>query len=179
MRWARVGALAVDDHRAGQHQAAHAGAGHRGEQHRGAEVVAADVLGQVVEVDAQADHRGLVHDRVDAAQRGARPRAGSRRSPTGTRESCTIRRRRAAVRGRMPAVEDGHLVPGRDQGRGDMGADESGPAGHEDMGHGLDRRLLPAVAGRAAPVRQRFVRICGTSAFGKTVRSGGHRPGRG
>ncbi len=44
--------------------------GHFGEEHCGAEVVAADVLGQVVEVHAEPDHGRLVHDHVDAGQGG-------------------------------------------------------------------------------------------------------------
>ena len=37
------------------------------EQRRGAEVVLGDVVGDVGEVDAESDHRGLVAHRVDAA----------------------------------------------------------------------------------------------------------------
>ena len=44
------------------------------EQHRRAEVVVADVVADVVEVDAEADHRRLVADRVDAGER--RPHGG-------------------------------------------------------------------------------------------------------
>ena len=88
--------------------------GERAQQHRGAEVVVGDVVGDVAEVDAEADHRRLVADRVDArdrardrvrvahvaldrarragrgspAARGARP-AGARRAraPRGPRSS--------------------------------------------------------------------------------------------
>ena len=53
---------------------------HRGEQHGGAEVVVADVVGRVGGVHTVPDHRGLVADDVDTAQR-ARNASGSRTSP--------------------------------------------------------------------------------------------------
>ena len=93
---ARVGALAVDDHRRGQHQPADARPGHRGKQDRGPQVVAARIQRRVVEVDAEPDHRRQVADRADAAQRRRRPspRRGRRRARTRSRD----RRRTAGGR---------------------------------------------------------------------------------
>nr|BFE70066.1 hypothetical protein GCM10020092_033670 [Actinoplanes digitatis] len=132
---AGVRAFAVHDHRAGQHESVHTGPGHLGEQHGGAEIVAADVLRQIVEVDAHADHGRLVHDRLDAAQRvgdrGPVPDIGPVH-----RSTVDGVRRRGGVCGGMADVEDADLVPGVLEGGGHVGADETGAAGHEYVGHG-------------------------------------------
>ena len=83
---AGVGALAVDDHRAGEDQPTDAGPRHPGQQDGGPEVVVPGVGGQVVEVDAEADHRRLVRDRVDAVERAVDgDRRRGRRRPGGRR----------------------------------------------------------------------------------------------
>ena len=65
---ARVAALAVDHHRAGQDERIDTALVHRGEERRGAEVVVAGVQRQVGHRDAGADHRRLVADHVDAVE---------------------------------------------------------------------------------------------------------------
>ena len=114
-RRAQVAALAVDDHAAGEDQrAAEVGARQRREQPRGAEVVGGDVVGDLGEVEAEADHRRLVADRVDPLDRGRRDggvgevaldQLGGRVQVVGP----------ARVGGRMEAVEDPDLAPLGDQ----------------------------------------------------------------
>lgn len=66
---ATVATLPVHDHGPGQDQCSYAGAVHRREQHGGPQVVAAHVLGSVVQVQPQTHHRGLVTHHVHALQR--------------------------------------------------------------------------------------------------------------
>jgi hypothetical protein len=61
--------------------AAEAGAGESAQQHRGSEVVVRDVVGDVGEVDTQADHRREMADVADALDCRA-GRLGARRSPS-------------------------------------------------------------------------------------------------
>ena len=62
--------------------AGEAARGERAQQHRGAEVVVGDVVGDVAEVDAEADHRRLVADRGHAVDGARATTSGSRTSPS-------------------------------------------------------------------------------------------------
>ena len=100
---------------------------------RGAEVVVGDVVGDVAEVDAEADHRRLVADRGHAVERAgervgiahvALDELGARVEVVGP----------LAVRGFEQQVEHPHLVALLEQGVDDVRADEAGAAGDEDHG---------------------------------------------
>ncbi|BBH67815.1 hypothetical protein ACTI_45000 [Actinoplanes sp. OR16] len=62
------------------------------------------------------------------------------------------------MRGRMTAIQNCHVVIRGEQGGGHVRADESGAAGHENMGHGGTVGTPRPIAQRPAPIRQRFVR---------------------
>ena len=136
MLGAAVAALAVDDHARGQHErAVEAARGERAQQLRRPEVVVGDVVGDVAEVDAEADHRRLVADRGDAFQRAlehvavahvALDELGALVEVVGP----------LAVRGLEQQVEDPHVVTLLEQGVDDVGADEAGAAGDEDHRRG-------------------------------------------
>ncbi len=88
--------------------------GQGGEQSGGAEVVGGDVVADLGEVEAEADHRRLVADRVDPLDRGrgdggvgevALDQLGGRVQVVGA----------PRVGGGMEAVEDAHLVPFGDE----------------------------------------------------------------
>jgi hypothetical protein len=154
---AAVRALAVHHHRRGQHQAVDSGPGGRGEQHRGAEVVVPDVLGKVVEVHPHADHRGLVHDGVHTAQRVGH-RGGIAQVCAAHRRAGHLVGQRIPVRGRQSGVQNGHPVTGVGQHGGHVRTDETGAAGHEDMGHAAHGRPPGGPARRVPVNRQGSVR---------------------
>ena len=133
MLGAPVTALAVDHHRAGEHQPPDPGAVHRREQHGGAEVVVPDVGRQVLQVDAEPDHRRLVADGVNAVQGGAGQFPDVGLGPLGA----GVERIRpvAGVDGRQQGIEHPHLMAAIQQGRRDVSADEARTAGQEDA-HG-------------------------------------------
>ena len=114
---AGVGALAVDDHGAGQDEPADADPGHRGEQDGRAEVVAADVLGQVGEVHAHAHHGRVVHDRVDPGD-GPADRVGVAQVADGDRYTEVHGGRCIAMCGGVQAVQHAYVVAGRGERRG-------------------------------------------------------------
>ena len=121
---APVATLAVDDHAARQHEAA-------GEAARRSAPAAPRCRGRcgprsgdVVEVDAEPDHRGLVADRVDAA----RPRDGDGGRDVAHEQlgaADEVRARRRAPREQR--VDGTHLVAVREEGVDDVGADEPAP----------------------------------------------------
>ncbi len=135
---ARVGALAVDHHRRSQHEPADARPAHGGQQDRRAEVIAACVLRRVVEVDAEADHRGQVADGADAAQRAC-DRGGVADVAVDELEAGIGAERRDAARvdAGEQRVQYPHLMPRGRKGHGHVGSDEAGAAGqqyaHEPM----------------------------------------------
>jgi hypothetical protein len=131
---ARVAALAVDDHARGEHEPARESApGERPQQLGGRQVVVRHVGGQVVQVDAEAHHRGLVRDVVDAVgdALGDRGVAQVALDPLGRRVE--VVRPRAVRRGQQ-RVDRADGVPGGEQLVDDVRADEPGAAGHEDHG---------------------------------------------
>jgi hypothetical protein len=92
-------------------------------------------------VHAHADHGGLVHDRVDAGQgriHGGRLAyvANVDRHAVDLVDGCGAR----AVRRRVQAVEDAHVVPGIGERRYDVCADESRAAGDQNS-HGGEPRV--------------------------------------
>ena len=89
------------------------------------------VVGDVGEVDAEADHGRLVADRRDALDRARRPRPGRGRRPRSARRAVEVVRP-LAVGGRAERVEHADLGPAREQRVDDVGADEAGAAGDED-----------------------------------------------
>ena len=123
MLGAAVGALAVDDHRRGEHQPGRSASRHRGEQHRCSQVVVADVRRQVLQVDTESHHGGLVADGVDPGERGV---AGGGVADVALDEL----RAEGQVDGRC-TVEHADVVPGGEQRLRDVGAHEPCSAGHE------------------------------------------------
>ena len=118
--------LAVHDHAARQHQPApERPAPQRPQERRRADAVGRDVAGDVVEVDAQADHRRLVADRVDAVDRGLH------RLDVGDVGEPDVDRRQA--RRRRDAIEDPDVGTAGDQLLDDVRADEAGAAGDENL----------------------------------------------
>ncbi len=98
---------------------------HGAQQDRRPGVVVVDVVGHVVEVDAEADLRGLVGDRVDAAHRIG--------DGGGIAHVARAPLRPGIVDGAgLPEVEDAHLRARVEQRLDDVGADEAGAAGDED-----------------------------------------------
>ncbi len=100
------------------------------EQHRAPEVVVVHIVGDVVEIDTEADHRGLMGDGVDAGDGCLdRGRVGDvapdilrrRITPLGPRP----------VRSRKQHVEHPDLVTVVHEGVDDVRSDEAGAAGHE------------------------------------------------
>lgn len=89
---------------------------------RTSQIVAAYVVGRVGEVLAEADHRGLVADGVDAPQG-----VGDGRSVTGVRVPPVHPGRdprHGAVGGGQLRVEDAHRVPGAGESGDGVRADE-------------------------------------------------------
>ena len=91
------------------------------------------VGGQVVEVDAEADHRRLVRHVLDAVgdARGDRGIAEVALDPLGG--GVEVVRPRAVRRGQQ-RVDRADAMPGGEQLVDDVRADEPGAAGHEDHG---------------------------------------------
>ncbi len=156
---AAVAALAIHDHAAGEDEGpAKSRPGGRREQFGGAEAVVGDVVGQVAEVGAEADHRGLVADGVGVVQRRgdrvrvadvAEDRLGGRVQVVGL----------AGVGCRQQRVEHADVVAAGDEQVDDVRADEAGAAGDED--HGRTVRISVPVeyarrppASRTTPSRQ-------------------------
>jgi hypothetical protein len=83
------------------------------QQHRGAEIIVGGVVDDVEEVDAEADHPGLVADVVDAAQ--------GRCDGLGIPDV-----------GALSRVEHARVVPGGVERLDDVRADEAGASGDED-----------------------------------------------
>lgn len=150
---AGVPALSVDHHRPGEDQLPDPGRGHLRQQHRRPEVVAADVLGGVREVLAQADHRRLVAHRVHPAQRRPYrtgvPYVGPDELPIGQRRS-------VRVGGGEQGVEDEGVVPAGTEGGDDVGADEPGSSGDE-YAHAPDATQCGSSWGSATRARKTSV----------------------
>ena len=149
---AGVAALAVDDHAGGEHQpAGEAARGKRLEQDGGAEVVVADVVGDVLEVAAEADHRRLVTHRGHARHRagdGVRV-AEVALDPLGAGVQVVGP---LAMRVGQQHVEHADFVAAVEQRVDDVRADEAGAAGHEDRalhGAGPYRRHWSVMAAGA------------------------------
>ena len=106
-------------------------AGERAQQLRRREVVVADVLRQVAEVDADADHRRLVRDGAGAGDRAGRD---VRVAQVALDPLRAVRRSLGAlaVRRGQQRVDDPHGMAGGQQALDDVRADEAGAAGHED-----------------------------------------------
>jgi hypothetical protein len=141
---ARVGALAVDDHRRGEHEPAGSRAGHRRQQDRGPQVVASGVERGVVEVDAKPDHGREVADRADAVQRRV-DRLGVANVAMNELEAGIAAERRDAVGvgARQQRVKHTDLVTCAHERLDHAGPDKAGAAGHQ-YSHGL--RLGAATA---------------------------------
>ena len=121
----------------GEHEpAGEAPARERAQQHGGAQVVVRDVVGDVAEVDAQADHRRLVADRVDAARARRSTASGVAHVASGPRSTPSDVVRPPARRRVGECVEHAHPCPSGDERVDDVRADEAGSAGDEDhAGH--------------------------------------------
>jgi hypothetical protein len=133
--------LAVHDHRRRQDQTSDAGRGHGAQQDRRAEVVVGDEVGQVAEVDAETDHRGLVQHRVDARQ--AAGHQGAVADVTGDELYPRVRWRWVPRPGRrQERVECADLDAFVEQRGADGGADEACPSGDEDPGQESHRRAM-------------------------------------
>ncbi len=95
-----------------------------------------DVARDVVEIDAETDHRRLVGDGRDPAD-GAGNRG--RVAKIGADDLDTVRKDDGGVRGLM--VDDPHRPAGREHGSDDVGSDEAEAArdqhGASGAGHGL------------------------------------------
>ena len=137
---ASVATLAVHDHRARQHQPPHPGPAHRGQQHRGAEVVGRRVRRQVVEVDPEPDHRGLVADRVHTGQ----CTGDSVRVPHVRDHQVDAGRqlRRHSMHRRQQRVQHPDAVPGGEQPLDHMRPDEPRSPRHQNP-HGPTLRPQP------------------------------------
>ena len=142
----------------------------------------ADVERQVLQVDAEADHRGLVADGVDAVERGVTA-AASRTSPC-TRSARASRARRPAVRrARRAAARRARAPRGRlgQQRVHDVRADEAGSAGDEDA-HPPDASARTAGPARRpssrAPRRRPASRTTSRRSRGSSAPSDGARRGR-
>ena len=131
---APVAALPVDDHAAGQDQpAAEARRGERAQQHRGAEVVVADVLGRCRACPTpEPDHRRLVADGVDSAQRRADDVGDRATSPVDELGVGVEVVRRGGVRRRQQQVQHAHSVARVHERVDDVRADEPGASGDEN-----------------------------------------------
>jgi hypothetical protein len=129
---AGVAALAVDHHAGGQDErACEVAVGERSEQLSGGQVVVGNVVGDVAEVRAEADHRRLVADRVDPVDRGAGDVGVAQ---VGMDELGGLRETRwdAVVGAGQQRVDDPDLVTTRDKRVGDVRSDEAGAARDED-----------------------------------------------
>ncbi|GAB3898907.1 hypothetical protein GCM10027612_57920 [Microbispora bryophytorum subsp. camponoti] len=114
-----VDALAVDHHGRRQDQPGDPAPRHRGEQHRGPERVDRHVVGEVLDVDAEADLGRLVHDGVGAVQ--------------GALDGVLVPHVTGSDVRAAAQVEAPHLVPGVAQQPGDVSPDETGRAGDHDL----------------------------------------------
>ena len=125
-----VAALAVHDHARRQHEAPRERPGGECPQQDGrAGVVVADIVGDVEEIVAEADHSGLVADALDADES---PLDGRRVADVALDE-VRLRRKIAGDRGvGQERVEHPHLASFGEQGVDDMRADEAGPTRDED-----------------------------------------------
>ncbi len=92
---------------------------------------------QVLQVDAEPDHRRLVADDVHAVEDARRQVAHV--THDALRPGVEVRRPPVRVHVRGQAVEDAHLVAGVEQRRDDGRPDEAGSAGHEDAAHQVVR----------------------------------------
>ena len=103
------------------------------QQLRGRQVVVADVVGDVGDVGAEADHRGLVADRGHALHRGL---GDGRVAQVGLEElGARVEVVRAlAVRGRQQRVDDPDLLAALEQRVDDVRADEAGASRDQDHG---------------------------------------------
>ncbi len=114
---ARIRAFAVHDHAAREDEPAREPrVVQRAQQHRRPEVVVRDVLGDVAEVDAEADHGGLMADGIDAADGLGDERGIARRRLCGTpRCGSAIREPRRAPQGatRRPRAHPNRRRPTR------------------------------------------------------------------
>ena len=128
---AAVAPLAVDDHARGEHQPARRlQLCHLAKQHCGAGVVVADVVDNVEELAAEADHPGLVAHAVHATQR---PPDGRGVAYVALHEVDLARQVVGALAMGRKRVEYADLLPLTQEGVDYVRADEPGPSGHEDQ----------------------------------------------
>ena len=113
---------------------------------------------------AEADHRGLVADGVDAVERARDDRGPSRTSPRHVLGARVAVRGRAGVGGGVQDVEHADLVPAGEQRVDDVRADEAGAAGDEDAAHGAHAPDAVVGAEREPPVAQARRRRSGSRA---------------
>jgi hypothetical protein len=129
VRGAVVGSLAVDDHRRGHDQPRHAVPAHGLEQDRGPRDVHVRVDGQVRQVHAEADHGGLVADRVDPGEGLAH-----RRRVTHVTDDQVVgqARRPAVVDGGGERIQAADLMACRPEDLSRDRPDEPGRAGNQN-----------------------------------------------
>jgi hypothetical protein len=152
VRGAVVGALAVDDHRRGHHQARDAAAAHRLQQDRGPRDVDVRVDRQVRQVHAEADHGGLVADRVHPGQRLVHRTTVAHVADDQVGRQAV---RPARVDGGGEGIQPAHLVTRGPEGLGDLRPDEPGRAGDQNAHDCSKARKTPPAIARPIPSQVR------------------------
>ena len=134
--------FAIDHHRACEGEPHDIGARHRGKKFGRAGIVRGRIVGQVADIDAEADFCGQMNDGIApsdcAIERVAVAHIGHNEVDSGRRRPCPS----VAVNVRAQQIQDRDVMPAREQFAQDMLSDESRAAGQK---HPHDQRLVMAI----------------------------------